>query len=152
VVGEAYSGSAPADFALARYTTGGSLDTTFGSGGTITTDFAGNPDQASAVALQRDGKIVVVGETNAFRGLGVEDFALARYNTRGSLDTSFGSAGKVTTDFAGGPDRAFGLAIQSDGKIVAAGYAGFRFALVRYSTDGSLDAGFGIGGKVTTYF
>jgi uncharacterized delta-60 repeat protein len=138
------------DFAIARYTAGGRLDTTFGSGGTVLTDFAGHADQAFGVAIQGDGKIVAVGETNP--GSGYDDFALARYTTSGSLDTTFGSGGKVTTDFAGNYDRAYGVAIQSDGKIVAAGRGGLDFALARYNSDGGLDTGFGSGGKVSTDF
>src|SRR6266536_6144139 len=124
----------------------GALDPTFGIGGEVTTDFGGS-DSAQAVAIQSDGKILAAGLS------GAGDFALARYNADGSLDPSFGSGGKVTTDF-GGFDLALGVALQSDGKIVAAGQGGssFDFALARYNADGSLDTSFGSGGKVTTDF
>src|SRR5215468_11669588 len=92
------------DFALARYNTNGTLDTTFGTSGKVTTDFAGAddmPSEPSAVALQSDGKIVVVGQTLVG---GFNNFALARYNGNGTLDTSFGTSGRVTTDFAGAND------------------------------------------------
>ncbi len=119
------AGLASADFALARYNTNGSLDTSFGTGGKVTTSFEGS-DQARAVVLQPDGKIVAVGWDN-----GVE-FALARYNTDGLLDSSFGTGGKVTTDF-GGSDAALAAVLQSDGKIVAVGFANTTdFALARY--------------------
>src|SRR6266568_281258 len=143
------------DFALARYNPNGTLDTTFGTGGKVTTDFAGDADQAFALVLQTDGKIVAAGEaTSSRRG---EDFALARYNPNGTLDTTFGVGGKVTTDFAGNTDRAFGVALQTDGRIVAAGeatagYRGEDFALARYNSNGTLDTTFGTGGKVITDF
>ena len=122
------------DFALARYNPNGALDATFGTGGKVTTDFAGDTDRAFAVALQTDGRIVAAGETTTgYRG---EDFALARYNPNGALDATFGEGGQVTTDFAGDTDRAFAVALQTDGKIVAAGEAKTQtkedFALARY--------------------
>jgi uncharacterized delta-60 repeat protein len=137
------------DFALVRYRTDGSLDPGFGTGGVVTTDFFGVFDHANAVALQRDGRIVAAG--SAFSGSlpGHDDFALARYRTDGSLDPSFGTGGKVTTSI-GEFNRAWAVAVQHDGRIVAAGYASGRFALVRYRTDGSLDPSFGTAGVVTT--
>jgi uncharacterized delta-60 repeat protein len=141
------------DFALARYNPDGSLDATFGSGGKVTTEFTANFDQANTVALQPNGKIVAAGRTGAGTS---HDFALARYNPDGSLDATFGSGGKVTTDFTGGSDQAFGVALQPNGKIVAAGTAHtgtiLEFALVRYKKHGGLDPSFGSGGKVTTDF
>ena len=125
-----FAGPGTGDFALARYNPDGSLDTSFGSGGKVTTDFGGF-DAASAVAIQPDGKIIAAGRS------GSGDFALARYNPDGSLDSSFGSGGKVTTDF-GGFDSAFGVALQADGKIVAAGFQatstqrGTDIAVARY--------------------
>jgi uncharacterized delta-60 repeat protein len=117
----------------------GDLDPSFGSGGKVTTDFGGY-DVASAVAIQADGKVVAAGFTDANVGGGVFDFALARYNTDGSLDPSFGSGGKLTTDFGSFNDGAEAIAIQSDGKIVAAGSTkvgdvlgrDYDFALARY--------------------
>src|SRR5262249_35006898 len=78
------------------------------------------------------------------------DLALARYSGRGVLDQTFGSGGLVVTDINSSDDRAAALAVQVDGKIVVAGTAGGDFALIRYQPDGSLDPGFGQGGKVTT--
>src|SRR5947209_5776224 len=133
------------DFALARYNPNGSLDSSFGSGGRVLTDF-GLDDEARAVVLQADGKIVVAG------GSGGAFFALARYNADGTLDPSFGSEGRVCTN-VGGRDGARALALQSDGKIVVAGFSdvvGFGFALARYNPDGSLDPSFGSGGRVLT--
>jgi uncharacterized delta-60 repeat protein len=148
------------DFAVARYKTDGSLDPTFGGDGKVTTEFASNHDQAFAVALQGDGKIVVAGE--AFISSDGE-FALARYNTDGSLDATFGEGdGKVSTNLDPVEnDAALAVAIQADGKIVAAGYVRRNlfdpsypsdFAVVRFNADGSPDLDFGVGGIVTTDF
>jgi uncharacterized delta-60 repeat protein len=144
------------DFALARYKQDGSLDTDFGSGGRLTTDF-GLHDAATAVGLQPDGKVVAAGFSGNAFSFTVGDFALARYNADGSLDTTFGNGGKVTTDFFGKLDAAVSLIVQPDGKSVAVGYAlrsdGLPdFALARYNANGSLDTSFGSGGKVTTEF
>jgi len=138
------------DFALARYNTDGSLDVTFNPTGslpgTVTTDF-GDTDRGNAVAVQKDGKIVVAGASDTG---GINDFAVARYNTDGSLDVSFGTGGTVITDFSGNEDFALAVAIQKNGKIVVAGASGGDFALARYNSDGSLDTSFGTGGLVTT--
>jgi uncharacterized delta-60 repeat protein len=154
VAGSAYLAGTLLDFALARYNQDGSLDTTFGTDGKVTTDFAFNNDGGVALAIQGDGKIVIAGYMNVPERFGI-DFALARYNPDGSLDPTFDGDGKVTTDFAGSSDVASSLAIQSDGKIVAAGRAGgsgIDFALARYNDDGSLDTTFDGDGKVTTDF
>ncbi len=134
------------DVALVRYNTDGSLDASFGTGGSVLTDFGGN-DVARGVAVQTDSKIVIAGFTLQPSA----DFILARYNADGSLDPSFGTGGKVITDF-GGSDLGRGVAIQANGKIVAVGYSNYNFALARYNTDGSLDPSFGTGGKVITDF
>ena len=142
----------PDAFAAVRYNLDGTLDPTFGIGGVATID-VGLFDEAFAVAIQSDGKIVAAGAT-APSGFCCQ-FALARYNSDGSPDTSFGVGGVVTTSF-GGLTEAFAVAIQADGKIVAAGstFSPFisSFALARYNVDGSLDPGFGAGGLVTTDF
>ena len=147
IVAAGFTGSA--DFALARYNTDGSLDASFDSDGMVTTDFGGN-DQAQAVAIQADGKIVATGFSDSVSTL---DIAVARYNTDGSLDTSFDSDGMVTTDITGLNDQGRAIAIQSDGKIVVAGIQfGADFVLTRYNTDGSLDTSFDSDGKVITEF
>jgi uncharacterized delta-60 repeat protein len=130
------------NFALARYNTNGTLDTTFGTAGKVTTNFTGN-DLGHALVLQSDGKIVAAG--------GDDDFKLARYNTNGTLDTTFGTGGKVSTDFSSSFEWANALVLQPDGKIVVAGvvYNGsnYVFALARYNSNGTLDSTFGTGGK-----
>ena len=143
------------DFALARYNNDGSLDTSFGTGGKVTTDFASTDNIVYSVTLQADGKIVAAGFSNDAFTTG--DFALARYNTDGSLDASFGTGGKVTTNLGNHfQESAESVRIQPDGKILIAGYsyvgpgAKSDFALLRYNSDGSLDSSFGTGGKVVT--
>jgi uncharacterized delta-60 repeat protein len=138
-------------FALARYKVDGTLDPSFGDDGKVTTDFTSGSDFAFGVAIQTDGKIVATGRAGGHGGR----VAVARYNTDGTLDTSFSGDGKATTDFTAGDDRADGVAIQGDGGIVVAGTAGYfgdnaRVALVRYTTTGTPDPTFGGGGKVTT--
>ena len=138
-------------FALARYNIDGTLDASFGGDGRVTTNFSASADFANGVAIQTDGKIVATGRAGGSGGR----VAVARYNTDGTLDTSFSGDGKVATNFTAGDDRADHVAIQDDGSIVVAGTAGnfsrnARFALVRYSADGTLDATFGGDGKVTT--
>ena len=141
--------------------TGGSLDTTFNPTGTppgsvIAAMAPGTgADYFWDTAIQKDGKIVVAGE--AEMGANGTDVALARYNQNGTLDATFDTDGKATTDFSGtgGNDRAYAMLIQPDGKIVAAGMANTTggdddFGLARYNTDGSLDTAFGTGGLVTT--
>src|SRR5438046_618184 len=125
----------------------GDLDTTFGTGGRVVTDFGGS-EETPALALQPDGRIVVAGSSVLVFGF---NFALARYNPDGTLDLSFGQGGRVLTSF-GRSERARSLALQPDGRIVVAGSSGFDFALARYNPDGSLDSSFGVGGKVTTDF
>jgi uncharacterized delta-60 repeat protein len=118
------------DFALARYNTDGTLDPTFNGTGKVLTDFSGSgsEDSGRALAIQRDGKIVVAGPSLP-SGQDYTDFALARYTSRGRLDRRFGASGKVLTDLLFRA-TAHAVAIQSDGKIVAAG--GFQFAMARY--------------------
>ena len=134
------AGGSGANFALARYSADGSLDTAFSGDGKVTTE-PGASFYARSVAIQADGKIAVAGGSGT-------DLALARYRADGSLDTAF-SGGTVTTDL-GGSDYAQSLAIQADGRIVVAGSSGADFALARYRADGSLDTSFSGDGKVTT--
>ncbi|HEX8181916.1 MAG TPA: Calx-beta domain-containing protein, partial [Pyrinomonadaceae bacterium] len=146
VAGSALQPNSDTVFALARYNTDGSLDTSFGSGGKVTTAFTTGNSVAHAVAIQADGKIIAVGGGTS------GDFEIARYNSDGNLDNSFDGDGKLTIDFFGGVDLAQALVIQPDEKIVVVGVAQQNFALVRLNPQGSFDASFGTGGKLITAF
>ena len=133
--------------AVLRYDPDGSLDTTFNGTGWVLTDVSFGNDVAQAIVIQPDGRIVVGG------GMGAPDFGVVRYNDDGTLDTSFNLTGMVQTSVSAGVDTCFGLALQSNGRIVAAGFAGGDFGLVRYEPDGTLDATMGgVGGRITTEF
>jgi len=130
----------------------GDLDPRFGTGGKVVTDFAGQLDEAFAVAVQGNGKIVAAGGADESDVSALDDFALARYRSDGTLDPGFGLGGTVKMDFtgAGGDDRVNALAVQANGRLVAAGHALSDWALARFRHDGTLDPSFGVGGKVTT--
>jgi uncharacterized delta-60 repeat protein len=164
--GSSYNGTSW-DFALGRFNTDGTLDTTFGVSGVVLTAMAKRDDFAHAVALQADGKIVVVGyvaEEFIFAAPRPR-FAVARYESDGTLDVTFGNnGGKVLTSLgepdASGPMDAFAHAvvIQPDGKIVVGGYANQptppvnQAIVVRYLSDGTLDTSFGASGKAVASF
>lgn len=150
-------------FGLARYLPGGQLDQAFGAGGIASTGFAFDGDSGTAVAVQPDGKIIWVGSQGnpAFTPGGTFEFAVARFNPNGTLDTSFGSGGRVGTEFfapplQGAQEFADAVLVQPDGKILVAGsarqgqnkFAPIQGAIARFNANGSLDAGFGSGGKV----
>jgi len=146
-------------FALAQYTSSGALDSTFGTGGIVTTPIFSLDAAAAAVAVQGDGKIVAAGLAGSTSS-NVWDVALLRYNANGSLDTGFGGGdGIVTTDIGSSSNYANAVTLQADGKIVVAGNAFASslantsdIAVLRYNTDGTLDTtGFGSpNGYVTT--
>jgi uncharacterized delta-60 repeat protein len=150
------------DFAVVRLNGDGTLDTTFGSGGLVISDIAGSSeDVANVVAIQPDGKIIAGGFSQAVGQSANPTFTVVRYNSNGSLDTTFGSGGKILTDFTeSSQERIYDLFVLADGKILAVGsYSGnsfpgvaARIALVRYNADGSLDANFGSGGKFLIRF
>jgi uncharacterized delta-60 repeat protein len=130
----------------------GDPDPTFGIDGEVTTDITTGDDTAFAVVQQPDGRLVAAGRAR----LGTSfDFAIARYDADGALDTTFGGTGVVTTAIENGTDIVQGVIVQPDGKLVAVGW-GFivahwhDFAVVRYDADGSLDPTWGGTGKVTT--
>lgn len=155
-VGYVDSGNGNYDFAVARYNTDGSLDTTFGGDGIVITAISAGRDEAHAVVIQPDGQIVVAGITsNNTTGT---DFVVARYNSAdGSLDASFNGSGYITTDFSSTNDEVFAVALQSTGKIVVVGQTGSltdaNFALARYTVSGTLDtATFGVNGLQVTSF
>lgn len=151
VAGEAFTGS-NYRFILARYLSSGSLDTGFGTNGIATTQIGSGSSFGKAMLIQPDGKILLAGTSDSGSDF---DFALARYNTNGSLDTAFGTDGIVTTPVGTGHDFANEMKLQADGRIVLAGVtfsdsAPEQFALVRYNTDGTPDTGFGSSSIVTT--
>lgn len=136
------------DFALVRLHSNGSFDNSFGSGGKLTIPIGSADDLCGSVILQKDGKIIAVGTS---RLAVVNGFALARFNSDGSLDNTFSTDGKLITT-VGDPNNSGGysIALQEDGKIIVAGTASRHFALVRYLTDGSLDNSFGKEGQQIT--
>lgn len=157
------NGSSGADMFVARFTADGQLDPTFSFDGKVTIDFdggAGN-DSATGLALQSDGRIVIVGSTSPDGSIDSTDFAIARLTPAGELDTTFGGGtGKRTVAFdlasGDGDDSATDVVIQPDGRIVVGGTAdrdtGSDFAVVRLLQDGTTDAAFNLTGKVTVAF
>ena len=151
VAGYAQTDKGNYDFAVVRYDNDGSLDATFGAGGWVITEIGSSADYGQSVAIQPDGKIVVVGSGYCSSN---SDMVVVRYDSDGSLDPTFGSDGKVIL-YGGYNDYASGVALQQDGKIVVVGsidnIAGFAdFGIVRFNSDGSLDTSFSGDGKVTT--
>ena len=155
------------NFALVRYNPNGTVDPKFGVNGRSVTDFKALPngkrsdDYARAVILQPDGKIVAAGSTNSPNG--DPNFALVRYNSNGTVDPKFGVNGRTVTDFKAlsngkrSSDEAHAVILQPDGKIVAAGFTNspngdLNFALVRYNSNGTVDATFGVNGRSVTDF
>jgi uncharacterized delta-60 repeat protein len=143
------------DFSLCRLNADGSLDTDFGTGGMVSTDF-GYQDIVFGLVLQPDGKILATGNTsepNSFAGF---DYCTVRYKADGVVDSGFGTDGRVTTDFDGGFDFAEAIGLQDDGKIVVVGGApiddDYEFALARYTPAGTHDSSFAGTGRVSTGF
>lgn len=135
-------------FTIIRYNSNGALDSTFGNKGVSLVDFGTSGCVANAIAIQEDKKIIVGGHNNT-------DFALARLNQNGTLDTTFDKDGKVTTSFGTASNFEYisALTVLNDGKIIAAGtrFSGnYDVALAKFNSDGSLDISFDLDGKVTT--
>jgi uncharacterized delta-60 repeat protein len=149
VVGGIAFGDTPSgttdDCMMVRYNPNGTLDPTFDADGIVLTDLGGL-DQIADIAIQTDQKIVAAGTK-------VVDFLVIRYNTTGSLDPAFGTAGIVITDF-GANETGSAILFQTDGKIVVGGYASSNsdFLLARYNFNGSLDPTFDVDGKVNSDF
>lgn len=137
------------DFAVFRFAADGTADNSFGNGGVITTPISiSGDDEATSIVVQSDGKIVAAGNVTN------NDFALVRYEDTGSLDTTFGNGGVITTNFpigtSSGVDRAYDVIEQTDGKIVAVGYSAGRFGIARYTSEGEQDSSFGHSGIIST--
>ncbi len=139
------------NFIIFRFNADGTLDTSFGTGGKSTTNFA---TLSEGVVIQPDGKIVALAWGCNASGY-CHSFGTIRFNVNGSLDTAFGAGGRVVTTVS---SRNFpaDVSLQPDGKIIIAGsaadnFSGFLdYAIVRYNSNGSLDASFGAGGIVST--
>jgi uncharacterized delta-60 repeat protein len=151
-------GATQAGFAVVRLLPNGALDTTFGTNGLVTT-LIGTTGFYSAVTLQNDGKILAAGGAEFATGKRSYDFAVARYFTDGGLDQGFGDGGVSTTDFGSAnftDDYPQSLAVLPDGRILLGGYSTVNgvqsttnYSLARYNADGTPDATFGTGGKVS---
>jgi uncharacterized delta-60 repeat protein len=151
IVAAGLAGGGGGRILLVRYEADGTLDPTFSGDGKVFTNLTPGLDAANGIEVQADGKIVVAGQAGGAGGR----FAVARYNADGSLDSSFSADGMALTNFTAANDFAFGVLVQPDGKIVAAGRAGGaggRIALARYDADGSLDATFSGDGRLMTNF
>lgn len=143
---------------VARFNPNGSLDKTFNRSGYVAINPSPSQDDAWAIAVQPDGKVLAAGAVFKDTTTAAKDFWLARYNVDGSLDSSFGSGGIVSTDFSEfethpnqsiSSDSARSVQLLPDGKILVAGSMDIGFALARYNPNGSLDATFGTGGKLS---
>ena len=136
-----------------RYNTDGSLDAAFDSDGKVTTDFSSDMDGGKSIVIQSDRKIVVAGDVVTD---GYHHYGVVRYNTDGSLDTAFGSDGKVTFDFNGNSGYASSVALQSDGKILIAGTSSSstydQFSIARLDSNGVMGQRLRQWGQVTTDF
>lgn len=134
---------------LGRYDSDGSSDASFGVNGNVTTSAL----ISESLALQGDGKLLLAGNVNGSGTPASNQFAVMRLNADGSPDDTFGTDGAVSTDITGRGDIAYAVAVQSDGKILAAGMSSLttdpNFAVVRYNSDGTLDGGFADAGKLT---
>lgn len=146
------AGNSNTNAALARYETNGSLDLSFGNQGTAVISDEDFTLTTKAVAVRPDGRILIAGSLgDNFQS----KFSLIGLNADGSLDESFGDLGRVEVAFGGANQRATTMILQPDGRVLVAGYAEqgpnklLRFAAARLNADGSLDDGFGSGGKVT---
>jgi uncharacterized delta-60 repeat protein len=130
---------------VTRYNTDGTIDASFGVNGSTQTRI-GFEDIAYDAALQPDGKIIIVGRT--FYDTATRDFSIVRYNSDGSLDTTFSEDGKQTTAIGAMDDHAYSIKLQADGKLVVGGISDTDIALVRYNSNGSLDTSFSNDGIV----
>ena len=155
VLGTSYYNGEDEDFIIARYIHDGSLDDSFGTNGKVITQIGSYNDRCNTIAIQSDGKILAAGGMNNSPASNYEyDFVLVRYNTNGTLDSTFGEDGVVVTNIGLKSNLANSMVVQPDGKIILAGEASDSifsdFATVRYNTNGTLDSNFGNNGIVRT--
>ncbi len=152
VAGSGFHGGSNGDITLSRYNPDGTPDGSFGTGGTVHTDFGGLLDVPAAVLLLPGGKLVVVGSTET--NVTSSDIALVRYNADGSPDGTFGGAGRIAIDFGGG-EVAMDAVLQPDGRIVVSASISNpsgSFSVLRFLPDGRLDTAFGTDGRAFTTF
>jgi len=142
--GYCYNGS-DYDFCIARFNSNGTLDTTFGFSGKVIQPIGSFGDYGLSLAIQPDGKILLGGTC---QGVSNNDFCIARFNSNGTLDTTFGSSGKVIQPIGSSNDFGRSLVIQPDGKILLGGYCAGDFCIARFDSNGTLDTTFGFSGKV----
>ena len=139
------------NFFLVRYSGDGSLDNSFGTNGKLSTPFSVNGDSYSnALTVQPDGKILVIGTARVNNKW---SFAIARYNSNGNFDNSFGNQGRVSLAVSSNPeisDILYCIALQTDGKIVVAGRAAGSITVARFNDNGSIDASFAANGIYRT--
>jgi uncharacterized delta-60 repeat protein len=158
LVGGSSYGDTPNHFALVRYNPDGSLDASFNDDGIVTTNVNSLISYGYSIVVQTDGKILMIGSNYNGSGPfdGTYDIALVRFNSDGSLDTSFNDDGIVTTDVNFTLDVGYSVVMQSDDKILVVGRSTgdvtMSLVLVRYNSNGSLDTGFGINGILITNF
>jgi len=142
----------PVDQVVLRYTADGTLDTTFGGTGIVSTDINSLGNFGNAVAIQVDGKIVVAGHANVNFAADASDISLVRYLTDGTLDTGFGAGTGIAIATLVGFDNALSVALQADGKIVVSGNTGSggftQTVVLRYNPNGTADTTFGFQGLV----
>lgn len=157
VISGYYDNGSNADFATIRLFADGTLDTTWGSGGQVITDLNGRDDRAHGVAIDPFGRVVVAGRTQTTASSNAFDFGVVRYTSRGQLDTTFNTTGKVTTDFGSLADFARDVAYDTLNRVVVGGYRdlsgigqNYAFAVARYDTNGILDTKFASAGRATT--
>lgn len=130
-------------FSLSRFNADGTVDTTFSGDGWVTTDIGSGHDAILALAIQEDGRLVASGLSGGRDSGPVDErIAVARYNTDGTLDTTFSGDGKLTRNTGPGYEDGAAVSVQPDGNIVVAGESAQRLLLLRYSTTGVLDPTF----------
>lgn len=146
------------DFCMVRYLSNGQLDQSFGNGGIVTTNFKDvDSETITSLAIQEDGKIVAGGKNPELGNETKSEFVLARYQTNGTLDASFGDSGVIKTDFGANGEQINDIVLQNDGKIVAAGISNnnsfiANMAIARYNFDGTPDQSFANEGRVSIKF
>ena len=150
--GSCVNGLIDLDFCIARFNSDGTLDTTFETSGNVIQPSVSSSDNGQSLAIQPDGKILLGGVCDIGSNKEINDFCIARFNSDGTLDTTFGNSGKIIQPIGSSTDEGYSLTIQPDGKILLGGtcYNGSNndFCIARFNSDGTLDTTFGNSGKV----